>query len=48
MGRGLTAPQLLKGVAGGKEQVTFFRGWEVTIKKKIIIKSEISNEKKSL
>ena len=47
MGRGLTAPQLLKGVAGGKEQVTFFRGWEVAIKK-IIIKSEISNEKKSL
>ena len=46
MGRGLTAPQLLKGVAG-KEQVTFFRGWKVAIKK-IIIKSEISNEKKSL
>ena len=44
----MTAPKLLKGVAGnGKEQVTFFKG--VAIKKlKKKLKSEIFNDKKSL
>ena len=35
-GRGLTAPKLLERVAG-KEQVSFFRGRGVEIKKKIKI-----------
>ena len=43
---GLTAPKLFKGVAG-KEQVTFCKGRGVAIKKDKI-KSEISNDKKSL